>query len=320
MSDRAWRLGLPLVTLALVLCCADASLLSAGVGPRPHYGIFAWAPGREIAFESRGGTFAVQPGSAPRRLTALNLESLAWAPGGRKILVTTTQGTSVLDARNGRRLLHVSDGFSGYGWSPSGGRIAFFEFGALYLVNADGSGRRRLAEVRTGESGIAWSPNEKRVAYVRCTAPAGSQPCEHQYGLDLYSRSVGGGGERRLTRKSGFPQCPAWGHVGIAIYVNGRIEVLLRDGRSRIFTGSGCAVWAPDGHRLALWGPGGVNVVDFKRNTRRSYAIRSAQSRTQLPLVWAPDGKAIAAFGPDRSGEANIFVVDLADGRVTTIW
>jgi Tol biopolymer transport system component len=54
----------------------------------------------------------------------------------------------------------------------------------------------------------------RKLAYVACRAALGSDPCEHQYGFDVYVIGLDGSEKHRVTPKPGFPQCPAWSSVG----------------------------------------------------------------------------------------------------------
>jgi Tol biopolymer transport system component len=309
-------LGLTLLAAA-TLAGSGSAAPSVATAPVPAPIPLAWRPGGEIAFAAvGGGIYVTSVGHAPRLLSTRSPGDLAWSPDGRTLLTSSNEHVVAIDAASGRTTT-LAAGF-GPAWSPDGRRIAFNSLGAYYVMNADGSGRRKVARARDVDAiTVAWSPNGKRLAYVRCTAAPGSQPCEHQYGLDVYSVRATGGDERRITRKSGFPQCLAWSTSGLAYAFDDHIEIARASGARTVVPGL-CPVWAPDGHRLATSGRP-VTIVDVRTRRRRRVAIPNADPSYEFYVAWAPDGSAIAALGPDLKGRTRIWVVRLRDGHVTVV-
>ena len=143
----------------------------------------AWSPsGGRIAFilpEDSGppnSVATVGVGGGPvRRLvtTGDSLEWVSWSPGARHVLYSTnvvgTPGQIHIwrvPAAGGRpRSLGVGRSPD---TSPDGRKIAFITGDAVWMMNADGSGRRRV--VRHPPIGmvwrLAWSPDGSRIAYV----------------------------------------------------------------------------------------------------------------------------------------------------------
>jgi Tol biopolymer transport system component len=124
----------------------------------------AWSPdGREIAFTTkRDGNWELYvidaDGSGLRNLSRNPARDGfdTWLPDGRIVFGTDRDGTSQLYSINtdGSGLRNLSRGWpptyggSWVAWSPSGERVAFV-FGpssALYVMNADGSGRQKLVD------------------------------------------------------------------------------------------------------------------------------------------------------------------------------
>jgi len=51
-------------------------------------------------------------------------------------------------------------------WSPDDNKIAFWDLGAIDVINADGSGRKELTANANDPPQLAWSPDGKRIAFV----------------------------------------------------------------------------------------------------------------------------------------------------------
>jgi len=86
-------------------------------------------------------------------------------------------------------------------YSPDGRRIAFGSFsrggvqGAVYVMNADGSGVRRLTPAWLGGFAPDWSPDGRQLAVQNnCCTPATA---------GLWRINVDGTGLTRLTRPQG---------------------------------------------------------------------------------------------------------------------
>ena len=77
---------------------------------------------------------------------------------------------------------------------------------ALYVMNADGSGKRRLA--RDAFTGSAWSPDGQKIAFERDHhrkfVPGAYTPADSN--IEIYVINADGSGERRLTRNPAVDQ------------------------------------------------------------------------------------------------------------------
>jgi Tol biopolymer transport system component len=182
-------------------------------------------------------------------------------------------------------------------WSPDGKRIAFAGSGGFYVARADGSHVVRAAEsAYTDLAGdVAWSPDGRQIAYVACTVPRGSWGCVHSSAFDVYVSSATGGPRRRITKKTGFPQCIRWSRRGWLAWAtgNGTTGVVRPDGSAPAFyLGAYCAAWSPDGRRFVVATATGVGIVNADGSGRR-YALLSRHATFADP-TWSPDGKQIA--------------------------
>ena len=140
----------------------------------------AWSPdGNKISFASRTQTDT--GASASSAAASAPLEELSG------IYLINVDGTGLC------KLTSVSeDNFlQGVGpvWSPDGNKLAFYDFGAINVINADGSGRKEL----TGGNAPpqhAWSPDGQRIAFIDASS-------------ELSVINADGRGLRRLTDTPG---------------------------------------------------------------------------------------------------------------------
>lgn len=147
-------------------------------------------------------------------------------------------------------------------WSPNGLRIAFVrqrrtgagEFGALYLMNADGSGAVQIAADAAGLKWPTWSPDGRRIAYVS-QDPSGK--------TGIYVINNDGSRARRIGRGI----YPDWSPGGRRIAYNsddldsdvGDVMVMNPDGSRNVVsaesngtTAYATPTWSPDGELLAF--------------------------------------------------------------------
>jgi Tol biopolymer transport system component len=148
----------------------------AGEGPK-------WSPdGSKVVFES-GRTIRVMNADGSNVVALADGLRPDWSPDGRLIAFDRRdpnrcifgichEDLYVMDPTgNGVRKL-ITDGECP-AWSPDGTRIAYrFFFLALFLANADGSGRRQIAGAEAGCP--VWSPDGAAIAYP-ASAPNGTE-------------------------------------------------------------------------------------------------------------------------------------------------
>ena len=166
-------------------------------------------------------------------------------------------------------------------WAPSGRELAFERGGAVYAVNADGTG---LGCWCAG-SDPSWSADGRWLAFVRD-------------GRIVVARR-NGTAARAITSGPGDAR-PSWAP-------DGRRLAFVRDGMVSIVSSSGGAVsallagvdpdWSPDGRRIAFADAAGVATA--------------AADGTDVRIVALEAGATSPAFFPDMS------MVAIRDGNVT---
>lgn len=272
-----------------------------------------WSPdGRRLAFvrprEVETELYVVNADEAAPRLLARS-GWFAWSPDGRKIAYTEIEGAeiaiSVIGVAGGRRTRLTSRGGLRVTWSPDGRKLAFVRDEALYVINADETGRRRLAPgVRVfGEP--SWSP-DGRLAFYPC--------CDTGFGVV----NSDGTGLRRLVGRGVL--LPAWSPDGRRIALTGDLTTrsgtrlhgtfLIRpDGtglrRISALDTTTRAAWSPDSRELAVVDLPDVWVIAVAGGAGRRLTEGWRYGYGNSEPQWHPRGLSTAKLGGRYVSPAN---------------
>jgi dipeptidyl aminopeptidase/acylaminoacyl peptidase len=268
----------------------------------------AWSPdGKRIAFaratEENSDIYLMRAdGSGLENLTdtpSTEEGQPAWSPDGSRIaFVGNGAGAFEIwvmnaDGSGARSLTGIPEGVVHPAWSPDGTRIAFnpsfaLGRGAIYLVNADGSGQVRIFRdekdvfdlIRSG----AWSPDGTSLVFNRSANGGRSN--------DVFLIRSDGTGLTGLTtdRESGSPTwSPDGGWIAFTGFrgAGGKVFMMKADGTERRLL----ADVAADGFGLS-WQPVAVGMSPAPTETSPSPIETSP-----MPVETPPE-ELFTAFGP----------------------
>jgi Tol biopolymer transport system component len=210
------------------------------------------------------------------------------------------------------------------------GTIAFHRNGDIYVVRANGTGERRVVGGAAFDGYPAWSPDGRKIAFQ--TLRDGD--------LELFRVNADGSSSRRLTSDEGADVFPAWSPDGTKIAfastrasadpeedLNWEIYVMNRDGSEPTRLTSDPAfdtepTWSPDGAQIAFssdrGAPGDSEIFVMDADGTGVQRLTDGPGIGSRPS-WSPDGGLIAYTRFALDGSSAIHVVELVDGRETSL-
>ena len=141
-----------------------------------------------------------------------------WSPDGTQLAFASTRpfndGWHIWAVgTDGTNLRQLSAGFGvSPAWSPDGVQIAYDGGGAVWLMNADGSGAHQLTPGATPESAPAWSPDGTQLVFGRYRADWQTSNVHN-----LWVVRADGSGERQLTVTGTYDGKASWSPDGTQI-------------------------------------------------------------------------------------------------------
>lgn len=238
----------------------------------------------------------------------------SWSPDGKRIVFSRTWGgntnLNIIEVDGGQitALTDRTSRDSEPDWSPDGSRIVFyserFESGDLYTIRPDGSDLRRLTNDANGESGPDWSPDGRRIAFASSKQ---IQADPYLIQTDLYLMDADGSNLVQLTDDAFSDGAPDWSADGKQLLFHsdrdGNMEIYVMD-----IDGTNLRRLTHDARRqdvLAVWQPvagSGVVIVP--------------PEDIEPP---APSEPEHILFTSERSGNFEIYVMDVESGKVTNL-
>jgi Tol biopolymer transport system component len=245
--------------------------------------------GKKIAFisnrDGKDSLFVMDAdGANPQKLISNVLGRLSWSPNGRQIAFAATRAGSLdvyvanADGSHIIQLTHSPESESEPVWSPDGAKILFnYNDGKMiqiYAMNADGSGVTRISNSSEYEWQHDWSPDGKQIVFTRSRNRSVQQ--------DIWLMDADGGNPRLIAAAPGndeflFPR------------------------------------FSPDGRRIAFHrrAASPVQADVWVMNADGSGQTRLTHLSGGHP-AWSPDGKQIVFYSLRRTGNSEIYVMDVA--------
>jgi len=320
-------------TMAIHVMNADGSNAMQLTECQNFVSLGGWSPdGKKLVYASdRDGNFELYSINAdPSHQTNLT-HHLAedtepvWSPDGRQIaFVSNRDGKGsvfVMDADGNNQRKLVDNTQSRLSWSPDGRRISFDADWAgnwdIYVANADGSGITQLTRNPAYENLPVWSPDGKKIL---CHVNRDNL-------VQLYVMNADGSGVTRISNSSEHEWQHDWSPDGKQIvFTRSRNRTVQRDIWMMNADGGNphLIAFAPgnDEFLFPRFSPDGQRIA-FQRRVasplQSDVWVMNADGSGQMRLTdlsggvpaWSPDGKKIVFQSGKRTGNAEIYVMDV---------
>jgi Tol biopolymer transport system component len=204
-------------------------------------------------------------------------------------------------------------------WSPDGRRIAYSRHaygpnpGAIWVMNADGSGARRLFSIPKGWSYPQWSPDGTWIVFTEGTF---GDPGVFLVGSD-------GRNFHKVPGTDAGDASPSWtrdGRLLVHSDGDGGIDVLHVDGsgRRQLIKGGYAPVQSPDGRSIAVaWGDNSSSIWTI--NAAGTKGRRLTTGPNDYMGSWSPDSKQLVFVRSKGLGAGALYVVRAAGGGLRRV-
>jgi Tol biopolymer transport system component len=293
--------------------------------PGPRY---AWvAPFILVAGCSGGGS---SPGPAARATPSPTPSAASSGNGSRMAFVSEQNSVNAIflmsvsaagAGSNLTRLTTDTEAENFPSWSPDGTRIAYqrdYNGSAIYVINADGSGKQRLSPTPGMDASPSWSPDGTKIVYARLYAPP--EPNNPPM-TDIRIMNADGTSDHAILSDTLFSVEPRWsvnGKITFMSYMHGsdlNVYTMNADGSGLAQltdTGNnGDPVWSPDGTRITFGsdreGGGKVNIFSMNADGGALQQLTHFDVPDEAgDTNWSSDGRKIAfEFDVDGMEQSN---------------
>jgi Tol biopolymer transport system component len=198
--------------------------------------------------------------------------------------------------------------------STTGSQMLYYDFGAVWIMNDDGSGARSLTLPSDGAFDPSWAPDGKRVLF---------NAYKGESSASIYVMNADGSAVTRITHPpaGSIDIRPTKFGKGVAFVRSGATTDIYRinlDGTGETLVVPGVSPAAsPSGDRLAFVRDG--DIWEYNVATQQSVNLTNTPATTEADPSYSPNGKQIAFAASIPAVISGIYVMRVDGTAVTRI-